>query len=204
MGINRVSEFYIGALSQTARSPDYSSSLSSDESRKLLLNLFEKLFDIVMGCASSTRLSVNRMGGSPKGKRKSKKLDKDSEGQEISDLEVNKIRECILQRHDSKVDLVAQISAERDALKTISSVKIERTNSCEDLMNAMNVVDIVELSNMANGHYRVQKELKVALLKQAMERDCKRWVVRRHQCLYYYVQNIFDSINDSNHVNIAF
>lgn len=134
-----------------------------------------------MGCSSSTALPLVGSAGACKaaaggGKRKSKKGAKDEDPQDMSDSDVHKMREDILQRHDSEVDIIAQISAEREALKTISSVKIERKYSCEDLLDAMTRVQVDQLSEDL-GHYRVQKELTVQLQRRALQGSAKQWLL---------------------------
>eukprot|EP01039_Chlorochromonas_danica_P000938 gene938-1020_t len=133
-----------------------------------------------MGCSSSkTALHVdsNSQPSEVKsGKRKSKKSAKDEDPQEIPDSEVHKMREDILQRHDSEVDIIAQISAEREALRMISTVKIERRDSCEDFFDLLSTKELAHLSD-SSSHYKQQKGWRAQQLRTALANRNKQWML---------------------------
>lgn len=133
-----------------------------------------------MGCSSSkTSLHVdsnNQPSEVKSGKRKSKKSAKDEDPQEIPDSEVHKMREDILQRHDSEVDIIAQISAEREALRMISTVKIERRDSCEDFFDLLSTKELAHLSD-SSSHYKQQKGWRAQQMRTALANRNKHWMV---------------------------
>ncbi|RYG65213.1 hypothetical protein EON64_12395 [archaeon] len=128
-----------------------------------------------MGCNSSSARSPNDSSSQPK-RKKAKKASKDSEAQDMTDQEVHKMREDILQRHDSEVDIIAQISAEREALKVISSVKIERPSSCEDLATLVPQPELQRLC-VDGSHFLAQQKARATLLLTALRNKTKPWVV---------------------------
>eukprot|EP01031_Cornospumella_fuschlensis_P030596 gene30596-36970_t len=132
-----------------------------------------------MGCTSSSTAGKNPNAGQPT-RKKAKKASKDSEAQDMTDLDVHKMREDILQRHDSEVDIIAQISAEREALKAISSVKIERPNSCEDLAALVSQQELHRLC-IDGSHFAAQRKARASLLLDALRNKTKPWVLFNNQ-----------------------
>jgi hypothetical protein len=139
-----------------------------------------------MGCSSSSSMVANPAETSTK-RKKNKKSSKDDDTQDLTDSDVHKMREDLLQRHDSEVDIIAQIAAEREALKIISSRKIERRCSCEDLLDILSADEIRALNDAPN-HFQLQRAARAKLLKRDLQLQSKRWLVSAFSVVVYLIK----------------
>lgn len=115
-------------------------------------------------------------------KAKQLKQKKKAKGPEIinqsssSDIEMNKKKEDILQRHDTEINILHQLSAERATLRAMASVKIEKKFSCEDLILLFSNAELEALHENPQ-HYKVQKSKRTALVKKELAEKRRPWVV---------------------------
>ena len=122
-------------------------------------------------------------------KAKQLKAKKKTKGPEIvnhsqsSDLELNKKKEDILQRHDTEINILHQLSAERATLRAMASVKIERKLSCEDLITYFNNNELESLQENAE-HHRIQKQKRTILAKKELKDKKRPWVVSKWWCFF--------------------
>lgn len=82
-----------------------------------------------------------------------------------------------LQRHDTEIDIISQITEERVILKALAAVKIlKRKESCELLMDALSNNDMSRLQE-EKWHRLLQKKFCTESRKQSQSADLKHWVV---------------------------
>jgi ribosomal protein S25 len=130
-----------------------------------------------MGCNQSHATAVkgrNSTGSSSSSKKTSKS--KQLEIVEGDPDETEKMREDMLQRIDSEVDMSHQFSAEREALKELCANKIIRKLSFEDLLDSFSTHDYEKLAKREYC-YQIQKEFRIKTLKQEIKERKKAWVV---------------------------
>lgn len=131
-----------------------------------------------MGCTSSS--SVNTPGKpSAKAAAALAAQKKKREAMEVVDVspdDSDKIREDLLQRKDSEADLSKTIQEERANLKAMSSKKIIRKLSFEDLVDSLTKDDYEKLSSK-DFCFKIQKEFRIRSLKRDLAERKKSWVV---------------------------
>ena len=93
-----------------------------------------------------------------------------------SESEMNKKKEDILQRHDTEINILHQLSAERATLRAMASVKIERKFSCEDLITFFKSSEIEALHENPQ-HHKLQKQKRILLAKKELAEKRRPWVV---------------------------
>ncbi len=95
---------------------------------------------------------------------------------DVSADELHKMKEDIMQRHDTEIDVLSQIASERQALRSIAGVRIARRLSCEDLMETMKPEDFSRLQDPKFYRY-LQKQFRSEKVKESLVRKSKLWVV---------------------------
>jgi hypothetical protein len=130
-----------------------------------------------MGCVSSNSAQVP-VDKSLKGKKKSSKaLNAVEKTEDLSDQDLHRMKEEMLQRHDTEIDILAQLSAERTALRQMASGRIEKKLSCEDLLDSLTASERDTLR--ASPYYHtLQKKYRLNMSKQLLEAHKKPWMVR--------------------------
>lgn len=80
------------------------------------------------------------------------------------------------QRHDSEADLTQTITTERAALRELSSKKIIRKLSFEDLVDSLTAKEYDQLCSRSYC-FQLQKEYRIKTLKNDLSHRTKSWVV---------------------------
>lgn len=133
-----------------------------------------------MGCTSSQpkKEAVNQ---GLKGKKKSNKaLDAVENTDDISDSDLHKMKEEMLQRHDTEIDILTQLSAERLALREMAAIKIEKKLSCEELRESLTTEEWMELRESVQ-YQQLQKRYKLKLMKMSLLEKQRPWQVLSEQ-----------------------
>jgi hypothetical protein len=128
-----------------------------------------------MGCTSSKDLHTKNQQPVSKVKKKSKELLENSH--DLDENELHKKKEDILLRHDSEVDIMQQISAEREALKSICSIKIANRLPYEDFLDSLSANEFVEMLDREK-YIKLQKLFMVKAMKQELSHRGRSWIVR--------------------------
>lgn len=128
-----------------------------------------------MGCSSSTNSSAATASRTAQlAKRKSKESITSGN---LKEDEQNRMKNDALQRHDTEIDFVSQLSAERQALRMVSNGKINRRLSCEDLME-MITSEEYHMINESLKHFQLQKLNMKGIIKEGKKyRKLKPWTV---------------------------
>jgi hypothetical protein len=124
-----------------------------------------------MGCTTSSSTAGRQRSNSSSSKKK--------KGVDIVDVhpdDSQQMRDDMMQRHDSEVDLTHQFTAEREALKALAAPKINRKLSFEDLMETLSLNDL-ELLSSSEFSFKLQKEHRIQNLKSDIKDRKKSWVV---------------------------
>lgn len=127
-----------------------------------------------MGCTNSKPAASSAVQHVKKNSKKAYELVDNSH--DISDSERHKIKEDIMQRHDTEVDILLQVSAEREALKSVCSVKIERKLSCEDLLDSLSMYDLQDIQD-CHHHRKMFRKNRLETCKQDLQDNNKDWFV---------------------------
>ncbi len=129
-----------------------------------------------MGCTTSQPKTDPPKG--LKGKKKSKKaLDSVENTEDISDSDLHKMKEEMLQRHDTEIDILTQLSAERLALRQMAAIRIDRKLSCEELRESLSNEEWLSLRESPQ-YQQLQKQYKLKLMKKSLINETKSWQVR--------------------------
>ncbi len=129
-----------------------------------------------MGCTTSQPKNDPPKG--LKGKKKSKKaLDSVENTEDISDSDLHKMKEEMLQRHDTEIDILTQLSAERLALRQMAAIRIDRKLSCEELRESLSNEEWLSLRESPQ-YQQLQKQYKLKLMKKSLINETKSWQVR--------------------------
>lgn len=128
-----------------------------------------------MGCTSSTNIHTKNQQPISKVKKKSKELLEDSH--DLDENELHKKKEDILLRHDSEVDIMQQISAERETLKSVCSIKIANRLAYEDFLDSLSASEFVEMLDREK-YIKLQKLFMVKAIKQEISHKVRSWIVR--------------------------
>lgn len=144
-----------------------------------------------MGCGSSKPAAGATRANRSNSVRKSKNatLDLVTDGAEMSDSDLHKMKDDILQRHDTEIDIVGQIAAERLALKNVSFVQISRSLSCEDLMDTLTNEDFTRLHDNVT-RYNINRQYHLTKIKQQLSERTKPWVVSILNKAYFPVHGL--------------
>jgi len=110
------------------------------------------------------------------------------------------------QRHDSEVDLTQTITAERAALRELSSKRIIRKLSFEDLLDSLTTKEYDQLCSRSYC-FQLQKEYRIKTLKNDLTHRTKSWVVYNNleaitdfelTILGVYLMGMLRAVNNNN------
>jgi hypothetical protein len=128
-----------------------------------------------MGCTPSSSSPIARER--PRSTSSSKKKAKGVDLVDVHPDDSEKMRDDMLQRHDSEADITLQLFAEREALKALSGHRIEKKLSFEDLLEALSSHDFENLEDH-DYCFALQKEHYNQRLRDDIKNRRKRWTVK--------------------------
>jgi hypothetical protein len=141
-----------------------------------------------MGCTPSSSSPVARER--PRSTSSSKKKAKGVDLVDVHPDDSEKMRDDMLQRHDSEADITLQLFAEREALKALSGHRIEKKLSFEDLLEALSSHDFENLEDH-DYCFALQKEHYNQRLRDDIKNRTKRWTVKASSLSYVPIYLMF-------------
>jgi hypothetical protein len=144
-----------------------------------------------MGCTPSSSSPVAKER--PRSTSSSKKKAKGVDLVDVHPDDSEKMRDDMLQRHDSEADITLQLFAEREALKALSGHRIEKRLSFEDLLEALNSHDFENLEDH-DYCFALQKEHYNQRLRDDIKNRRKRWTVKASSLSCFPFINVFYSL----------
>jgi len=132
-----------------------------------------------MGCTQSKDIHNNSQGravtATNKSKKKSKELVENSHSLDEQELHKKK-EDILLQRHDSEVDILQQISVEREVLRSMCAAKINGKITLEDFMDSLSGKDLSGLHD-PQSYIRLYKAFLLSNMKHDLQMNKKIWLV---------------------------
>jgi hypothetical protein len=131
-----------------------------------------------MGCTSSKSTAAQPSSAAMRAKNNRAGLNPLKSQDQMKQSDVNQMKEDLLQRQDSEVNLLSQIAEERQLLKSIAEVTIERRSSCEDLMETLTRAQFAQIHDF-KWRRALQREFYTEKMKRNRKNDDgrKAWVV---------------------------